>query len=87
MAGTTGLEPATSAVTGRHSNQLSYVPKKLFNNLRIMSRRIKRFAAFAIFARFYCVATVDLIIRLVWTPSGRQVDTNWTPKSTPQQHD
>jgi hypothetical protein len=27
MAGTTGLEPATSAVTGQHSNQLSYVPK------------------------------------------------------------
>jgi hypothetical protein len=29
MAGTTGLEPATSAVTGQRSNQLSYVPKSL----------------------------------------------------------
>ena len=29
MAGTTGLEPATSAVTGQHSNQLNYVPFKL----------------------------------------------------------
>jgi hypothetical protein len=32
MAGTTGLEPATSAVTGQRSNQLNYVP---FNYLRI----------------------------------------------------
>ncbi len=28
MAGETGLEPATSAVTGRRSNQLSYSPGK-----------------------------------------------------------
>jgi hypothetical protein len=33
MAGTTGLEPATSAVTGQRSNQLSYVPKSVFNTL------------------------------------------------------
>ena len=26
MAGVTGLEPAASGVTGRHSNQLSYTP-------------------------------------------------------------
>ncbi|MCU1248016.1 MAG: hypothetical protein JWQ49_1045, partial [Edaphobacter sp.] len=32
MAGTTGLEPATSAVTGQRSNQLSYVPR-LSNHL------------------------------------------------------
>ncbi len=31
MAGTTGLEPATSAVTGQRSNQLSYVPKSASN--------------------------------------------------------
>ncbi len=29
MAGTTGLEPATSDVTGRRSNQLNYVPARL----------------------------------------------------------
>ncbi len=36
MAGTTGLEPATSDVTGRRSNQLSYVPailSELFNSI------------------------------------------------------
>ena len=33
MAGTTGLEPATSAVTGQRSNQLSYVPGRSTYNL------------------------------------------------------
>ena len=37
MAGTTGLEPATSAVTGQRSNQLSYVPRLFFNNLSFLS--------------------------------------------------
>jgi hypothetical protein len=30
MAGTTGLEPAASAVTGQRSNQLNYVPLFVF---------------------------------------------------------
>ena len=34
MAGTTGLEPATSAVTGQRSNQLSYVPTENINCFR-----------------------------------------------------
>ncbi len=32
VAGTTGLEPATSDVTGRRSNQLSYVPAMSLDN-------------------------------------------------------
>src|SRR5271157_2634430 len=35
MAGTTGLEPATSDVTGRRSNQLNYVPASLVDNLML----------------------------------------------------
>jgi hypothetical protein len=29
LAGTTGLEPAASAVTGQRSNQLNYVPSRV----------------------------------------------------------
>jgi hypothetical protein len=32
LAGTTGLEPAASAVTGQRSNQLNYVPSFFGNN-------------------------------------------------------
>lgn len=39
MAGTTGLEPATSAVTGQRSNQLSYVPLPSHpDNIRLSER-------------------------------------------------
>jgi hypothetical protein len=34
VAGTTGLEPATSAVTGQRSNQLNYVPTRQINEMR-----------------------------------------------------
>ena len=33
LAGTTGLEPAASAVTGQRSNQLNYVPHFVFTGL------------------------------------------------------
>ena len=39
VAGTTGLEPATSDVTGRRSNQLNYVPASTSNIIRL-SRRV-----------------------------------------------
>jgi hypothetical protein len=43
MAGTTGLEPATSDVTGRRSNQLNYVPAAYFRIITygFSSRSIK----------------------------------------------
>ena len=34
MAGTTGLEPAASAVTGQRSNQLNYVPTRQIGGIR-----------------------------------------------------
>ena len=37
MAGTTGLEPAASAVTGQRSNQLNYVPTRQINGCAIAS--------------------------------------------------
>lgn len=37
MAGVTGLEPATSGVTGRHSNQLSYTPAGPYRTARCLS--------------------------------------------------
>jgi hypothetical protein len=76
MAGTTGLEPATSAVTGQRSDQLSYVPKIVFQQLGYMSHRIKRFAAFAIFASFYLFAVVDSISGFF----GHQMDTKLDTK-------
>ena len=42
MAGLTGLEPATSGVTGRHSNQLSYNPLHGSPCIRVLLVREKR---------------------------------------------
>jgi hypothetical protein len=33
VAGSTGLEPAASGVTGRRSNQLNYDPAKIFESI------------------------------------------------------
>ena len=77
MAGTTGLEPATSAVTGQRSDQLSYVPKSVFSTLEYMSHRIKRFAEVAVFASLYLFAAVDPISEHF----GHQMDTKLDTKT------
>ena len=52
MAGTTGLEPATSAVTGQRSNQLSYVPT-FFSSTYAKSKNLLSIAAVYLFSRFH----------------------------------
>src|ERR1035437_826986 len=52
MAGTTGLEPATSAVTGQRSNQLSYVPT-LISSTYAKSKNLLSFAAVYSFSRIH----------------------------------
>ncbi len=41
LAGTTGLEPATSCVTGMRSNQLNYVPLRV-SEIRMGGIRLER---------------------------------------------
>jgi hypothetical protein len=59
MAGTTGLEPATSAVTGQRSNQLSYVPKLLLQQLQYY--HVKR--TFATYALLSAVVALICAVR------------------------
>jgi hypothetical protein len=81
MAGTTGLEPATSAVTGQRSDQLSYVPKIVFNNLVIchIESGVSQISLFSLDSTFSPLWTqFRVFLDTKWTP-------NWTPKSPPQQ--
>src|SRR5579885_3512193 len=82
MAGTTGLEPATSAVTGQRSNQLNYVPRLFFNNMVICHIEFRAFAAFAIFALFYHFAAVNSVLRLRCPPRGHQTEHQKTATAT-----
>jgi hypothetical protein len=43
MAGTTGLEPAASAVTGQRSNQLNYVPSHFMRFCENYSEHLSMF--------------------------------------------
>ena len=72
MAGTTGFEPATSDVTGRRSNQLSYVPANCRNpqNTMIVERiarqlplRIRKFQPRSQFP--LCQSSPQQILRLL----------------------
>ena len=58
MAGTTGLEPAASAVTGQRSNQLNYVPKAYFYRVSGEAACLLHFLAvqcFALFNHFHLI--------------------------------
>jgi hypothetical protein len=79
MAGTTGLEPATSAVTGQRSNQLSYVPRLFFNNLDIchVESSGPQLSLYSLFST----------ISLLWAQFWALADTIWTPKQPPQRQD
>ena len=71
MAGTTGLEPATSAVTGQRSNQLSYVPRLFCQQLGFYITYNELLVSFRRFAQFYFAAAVDSILGSL----GHQVST------------
>src|SRR5580692_10809603 len=75
MAGTTGLEPATSAVTGQRSDQLSYVPKIVFNNLATchIESNVSQLSLFSLHSTFSSL----------WTQFRAFLDTKWTPNWTP----
>ncbi len=76
MAGTTGLEPATSAVTGQRSDQLSYVPRLFFNNLVICHIESE--------SSQFSLLSLCSTISLLWTQIRAFLDTMWTPNWTPK---
>ena len=58
MAERTGLEPATSCVTGRHSNQLNYRSAKL-SLAMTYSRTIVRCTTIGVTTFHFCVRNGD----------------------------
>src|ERR1700733_11332660 len=72
MAGTTGLEPATSAVTGQRSDQLSYVPTSLFRHLEVchIESSVSQKSLISLVSTF----------SLSWTRFWAPIDTKQTPR-------
>ncbi len=64
MAGATGLEPATSAVTGQRSNQLSYAPVQGKAKLRGISSGSQRVMSQNLSVRGGIVLGVESGVRL-----------------------
>src|SRR5207245_4184030 len=69
MAGTTGLEPAASAVTGQRSNQLNYVPTRFSCGQRVSGTPACLLSFLAV-CRFSCVNP--------FTPSLSKFGEKWT---------
>ena len=78
MAGTTGLEPATSAVTGQRSDQLSYVPRLFFNNLVICHIE----SSGSQLSLFSLVSTISLLWTQFWALVDTKVDTKTATATT-----
>ena len=78
MAGTTGLEPATSAVTGQRSDQLSYVPTSLFRHLDICHIE----SSDSQLSLFSLVSTISPL----WTQFWASIDTKQTPRRHQNRH-
>jgi hypothetical protein len=78
MAGTTGLEPATSAVTGQRSDQLSYVPRLFFNNLVIchIESSVSQLSSLSL------SSIISLLWTRFWGVFGHQMDTKTTASTT-----
>ncbi len=84
MAGTTGLEPATSAVTGQRSNQLSYVPTSALNTLvvRNIESSVSQTSLFSLASNAACPRFLAFYIGTKQTPKTQNRRRNDNIEST-----